>query len=412
MIVFNRILRLLLALPLVFIMITIVTVNVKLNYQPELVIDKSDTIHFEFVKELRGLKKALNNHADIEMQRIYPEGYVFLNAVYALAWSAFLQDEGHHKFLEEGHAEIHNAWIKINSPAGRAYFSEELSLPYGAFYNGWSSYVLASKLRLENVRLRNDQEVQYFKLQCDGIAGSIQRETFPPSYPGGAWPADVMLCVASLSLHDKLFEPRYKGVVDKWLTEVKQRLDAHGMLPHAVHSTNGSAEENARGSSMALMLILLYEIDFPFAQDQFTLFKENFVDVKYGLTGVREYPKGESGTGDIDSGPIILGFGGAATIVGMQTLSIFGERELSLKIRNAVESVAFPIQGENEKEYFFGSMPIADAFIAWSHTNMTGVEPRVLFLRFHLCSILVFALLSTFLWMLIKIKSIATKDRR
>src|SRR5690606_32566944 len=132
----------------------------------------------------------------------------------------------------------------------------------------------------------------------------------------------------SLSIHDKIFEPRYKDIIDNWLRELKKCLDSRGMIPHAVHPETGKTAENARGSSMSLMLIFLRDIDRQFAQDQFILFERNFADYKFGLMGIREYAKGESGEGDVDSGPVILGFGGAATIVGMQTLSLFGQSEL------------------------------------------------------------------------------------
>src|SRR5690606_22299691 len=144
----------------------------------------------------------------------------------------------------------------------------------------------------------------------------------------------------------QLFEPRYGDIINEWVKEVRKRLDSRGMLPHAVHPKKRTASEGARGSSMALMLILLRDIDLHFSQEQFLLFKKNFLDNKFGLTGIREYPKGESGSGDIDSGPVILGFGGAATIVGMQTLSRFGQDDLSIKVRNAVEAFGFPVQRE------------------------------------------------------------------
>jgi hypothetical protein len=397
-IVFERLLRLVLAVPTMFILIIIVIVNVRLAYQPEVIIGKSDTIQYELLKELRGLKSALKGNADLEMQNTYPEGYVFLNAIYALAWSSFLSHDDHNRYFNEGHAEIRKAWLKINSHEGRSQFSEDLLLPYGSFYNGWSSYVLASKLRLENEGMRNAHEVQHFKQQCKRIAQTLQHETYPLSYHEGAWPADVMLCVASLSMHDQLFDPEYNGVIEMWLNEVKKRLDGDGMIPHSVHSDNGKPKENARGSSMALTLIFLSDIDYPFAQDQSRLFNENFVDTLVGLTAVREYPKGHAGTGDIDSGPVILGFGGAATIVGMQTLSLFGEHEASLKIRNAVEAMAFPLESDQSKEYFLGTLPMADAFIAWSHSQMNTPAQEISFFAFRSYSMFVFALLAVLCW--------------
>ena len=134
----------------------------------------------------------------------------------------------------------------------------------------------------------------------------------------------MLVSVASLSLHDKLFEPKYAQTIRDWLEKVKNQYDVNGMIPHSVRPSDGRPIEKARGSSQALMLIFLRDIDQQLASDQFKLFKEKFIDTKFGLTGIREYPKGEFGMGDVDSGPVVFGFGGAATIVGMQTLFLYG----------------------------------------------------------------------------------------
>ena len=104
-----KIFRYLLSTILVVIVIIVVSINVKIRHNPEIIIRDHDTIQFELVKELKGLKQALDQNADIEMQKIYPEGYVFFNAIYALAWASFLRHEAHHHYLVEGHSEIQSA---------------------------------------------------------------------------------------------------------------------------------------------------------------------------------------------------------------------------------------------------------------------------------------------------------------
>lgn len=381
-----RILKLLLAVPLVLIMVVIVVINARLGYKPGL--------H----KELSGLKNAIAQNADIEMQSIYPEGYVFLNSLYALSWSSFIQE--HKEYANEGLVEIQRSLNKINSPTGRQPFSENLELKYGTFYNGWSSYVLASKLKVHAPDIRTSEDTLAFKQQCDMIAAAVQRSIYPPTYDGSSWPADATICVASLAAHDQLFTPKYTGLIRSWVTNVQSSLDTLGMIPHSAQS-NGSVNEAARGSSMALMLIFLHNIDQTFARQQFDLFKQHFLDHKLGLTGIREYPKGISGTGDIDSGPVILGFGGAATIVGMQTLSLFGEHDAATRIRNGVEALGFTNQTDDSKQYFFGVLPIADAFIAWSHAGMQEYEQKVWFVEFRIYSILFFTIISVLFWRLV-----------
>jgi hypothetical protein len=187
-------------------MVVIVMINVRLYH---------NLTHDELVHELKSVKKALDAHADVSMQKIYPEGLVFMNALYGLASSTV---GGH-----EAHDEIERAWTKID---------EDRSLPDGSFYNGWSSYVLGNKLRLEEKR--DTIETKQFQDQCKKIAKALRQTTYPASYSGASWPADVVVCVASLSLHDKLFDPKYEDVIERWLGEVKRQLDDRGMIPHSL----------------------------------------------------------------------------------------------------------------------------------------------------------------------------------
>lgn len=58
--------------------------------------------------------------------------------------------------------------------------------------------------------------------------------------------------------------------------------------------------------------------------------------------------------------------GGAATIVGMRAMKLYGYEMEAVALRNGVEAFAFPIKFNGRKNYFFGKLPIADAFITWA----------------------------------------------
>jgi hypothetical protein len=169
-----------------------------------------------------------------------------------------------------------------------------------------------------------------------------------------------------------MFGPTYNAVIDSWLAKVKSKLDTNGLIPHSSDPLSGNSLENSRGSSQSLMLIFLRDIDQSFAKNQFEIYNKLFVASRFGLPCIYEYPRGEWGTGDIDSGPVILGIGGAASIVGMRTLATYGQEEDALGIRNGVEAFGFSWKNENEKSYLFGTLPIADAFITWVNA---GIKP-------------------------------------
>jgi hypothetical protein len=404
--VVNKILKIVFSFPAIVALLFILFLNFKIYYTPETTVVASDTIRVDLLKELRGLKGALRENADVKMQRLYPEGYIFMNALYGLAWCNFMTDlSDDSDYFKEGRAELQKTWNKIDSDRGRSTFNKELPLSYGAFYSGWSTYFLGRKLSLEHPSERKEAEVTYFKHQCDSIASAVNERIYPPSYYGAAWPADAVLCVAALSWHDKLFEPRYADVRKAWLDKVKNNLDAHGLIPHAASPLNGKSVESARGSSQSLMLIFLREIDEPFARQQFSIFQTTFADSRLGLKGIREYPKGEMGLGDVDSGPVILQMGAAASLVGMQTLYAFGDRENGIAIRNGIEGFAFPWESADQKVYLFGMLPVADAFIAWGHSAEHGLhEPTPSFVIFHLISTAICLALGAFIWVLLRPK--------
>lgn len=395
-------LKILISLIIAFGIALLALINCKLYYKPEIKISKGNTINHDLTKQLAFLKVAMHRNSDHEMQSLYPEGYIFMNALYGLTWINVLEKSDAPSALhKEGHEEIERAFGKINSGEGRAIFDDTLPLPYGSFYTGWSSYLLGRKLMLETASVRDKVQINYFKEQCKKIAKAIQDKTYPLTYRGGIWPADVMLCVASLSIHDKLFTPLYTATIKTWIAEVKTNVDSNGLIPHEINYKDQSIAEKARGSSQSLMLIFLNEIDPEFARAQYTVYKEKFVDTRLGLTGIREYPKGDYGTGDVDSGPVILQMGGSATIVGMQTLNVYGDYELSQRIRSTIEGLALPVEKDDQKFYAFGLLPMADMFIAWSHSsdNITK-EYKSSFITFHLFSAgIIFSLLFILWWL-------------
>ena len=344
--------------------------NVALYYQP--VVDTRDGYvqYDDLLQELRGLKQALDDGAAEDMQEVYPEGYIFMNALYGLAWADVArQTDSGDAIYREAFQEVERSCNRLGSETAREIFDEFLPLSYGAFYQGWYNYVVGRKLLLQAPSKRSPGEVAAFRTRCQDIAQSIQSDKtpYPPSYRFGAWPADVMVGVASLSVHDKLFKPHYRNVMDAWITRVRAQLDGHGLIPHEVDPVTGAMKEGARGSSQSLMLSFLPEIDSAFARDQFKRYQALFIAHRFGLPCIREYPAGTVGFGDIDSGPVILQAGAAASLAGLRTLALHYGQQDYVGLRNSIEAFGVPMTHDGKKQYLFGQLPMADAFIAWGH---------------------------------------------
>lgn len=135
-----------------------------------------------------------------------------------------------------------------------------------------------------------------------GLIETYPRETYVP---------DNVVVVAGLVQFDACVgEPRHRALVARWLTTLRaQWLDPEsGLLVFA-------PGQPARGSGAAWNSFYLPFIDEAFATEQSEAMWKTFGDdALFGwLRGVREWPRGTEGGGDVDSGPLVAGISPSAT---------------------------------------------------------------------------------------------------
>ncbi|MBB4760823.1 hypothetical protein ACFQFC_32230 [Amorphoplanes digitatis] len=313
--------------------------------------------------QLAFLRAELDDGAAEQAQGMFPEGYLFLYALYGLAQ------------VERGQvAEARWALSRLETPAGREPFSASLTPAYGVFYQGWTNWLRGGVLSLRpDPALRRDFEASSAELAA---AFDASPTPYLAAYPGQAWPVDSTVAIASLRLHDKLLPPRYAGTVARWLTGVRQRLDpATGLLPHTVDPVTGAPTSVARGTSQSIIQRFLVDIDPAFARAQYLRFRSLFVVQPLRLgPAVREYPVGTDGPADVDSGPLPLGVSLSATAVTLGAAAVAGDRQLAGALANYGELLGVPVSTPWSKRYAAGVLPIGDAFVAWSKTARPWVS--------------------------------------
>lgn len=382
-----------LLLPVLFLLL----VNAKAYYNPPCKVKANGTWNNATVAQLRHLGKQLKDGAAAEMQVIYPEGAIFTYAIYGLAWADLLSLSSRvQEHYPVGLEALDETMEFLLSEEARQPFPAKLPLAYGAFYQGWTSYLLGRKIQLHSPIDYDSTAVQIFREKCQLIATAFKGSERPylSSYSNGTWPTDNILCLAALSLHDQLFPPIYQSTINSWLTKIKAHLDPQtGLIPHEYI---GNKTGGPRGSSQSLMLNFLPLIDSSFAMAQFKLYQKHFLSYRFGLPGVREYPKDKRGLGDIDSGPVVLGIGGAASVVGARAMLINGDCRKHIAIRNSIEGFGVPIKWSGRKKYLGGQLAVADAFITWANARScecNSTKPTIPW-SFHLYSLLLIFSLS------------------
>ena len=329
----------------------------------------------DIILQLNFLESELKiNNLGQRMQEAFPEGHVFINALYGLAWCELAKAEASSdKALKyKAISEAIYAYNQIKSQEAKWSYDSFITPNYGVFYVGWSNYLLSKILAIDTTFENHRSYIDSFSVQCDIIKNSIDANQNPylESYHGQSWPADMFVAMASVANYNRIFTPKYSLFIKKWLEKVKTKLDAETkMIPHRVDSKTGNSIQGARGSSMTLILRMLNEIDVNFGKQQFILYETNFASSTLGLPSIREYPKGIQGIGDIDSGPVIFGIGFAATIASLGTRAVYSKTHEAEYQYRTVNAFGIETHNSKRKSYLLGKLPIADAFIAWGRAS-------------------------------------------
>jgi hypothetical protein len=355
--------------------LVVILLNVSLYKGPNLS-DTSETSK-DVINQLHFIEGELKErNLGSEMQSIFPEGYVFTYALYGLTSCEIAKQHSEDSDIyQHALAEARYAYQQLDSEMAKVNFDVNLNPQYGIYYRGWKNYLLANIIACQTTK--NTSELTEFKVNSQEIANAFESSTIPylQSYEYSSWPADNFLAIASLKMHDEINKPLYDTLIKTWIEKIKLNLDPTTLLiPHATLYTTSESIEGARGSSMSLMLPLLAKLDPAFALEQYQQYKKLFLFTRFGLPAVREFPSTKKGHKDLDSGPIILDVGFASSIVGVGTLKCFGDVEAANLLSHTIETFGFSNTFDNKKEFLFGQLPIADAFIAWSRMTATNDE--------------------------------------
>ena len=362
----------------------------------------SDGERAELTAQMNYLEGCVHNGLGVEMQQLFPEGSAFTHALYGLAWCGLAQrlDAGDTLRI---HARVEARWAlsQLDRPEEQGRFPVSAEPKFGVFYCGWRNLLLGSIITLGQA---DSAELIAFDRNSAALEEAFAASPSPylESYVGMAWPADATVAMATLALHQQLRGGAYQKVIERWVEQVRERLDASGSMPHAWDPYRDRSLTSSRGSSQALINTFLPAIDEALAQEQFGRFQKAFFMERFGVPAVSEYPRGSFGWGDVDPGPLILGAGPAATIVGSAACRMNGDVLHAQEFAASVQGFGF-VTGGDRKRYLLGALPIADLFIAWGRSMpSSGTTETPGFKRFHLWSVLALVVMWAPWWFVLR----------
>jgi hypothetical protein len=178
------------------------------------------------------------------------------------------------------------------------------------------------------------------------------------SYPAETYPVDNAAVIASIA-------SQHRALVEKWIARCrKDYLDPKtGLLIQAVEPHSGAAADSPRGSGTALAAYFLSFADPAFSCDLYQAACKHLADTFLGFGVVREYPRHcREGRGDIDSGPVILGYSISATGFLIAGSRIHGDPDEFARLTGTAHLFGAPLRRGVRREYVTGG-PLGNAIL-------------------------------------------------
>lgn len=257
---------------------------------------------------------------------------------------------------------------QLTSPATNAFGTEAWNnsgfdgLPGGEGhgYLGYTNLAL-SMLRLLSPDTR-------FATVHDKLTEALARrlQTAPhglfETYPGESYPADMSMVAGSIALHDCATGAPERPWLTAWRTRFSAWIDpASGLAYQAGLASNGRPAGPPRSSGTALAAYALSFLDADLSRRLFDGLRRAGTSIA-GFGAVREYPPGEHGSGDIDSGPVVLGAGVSATGFTLSSARLHDDAPFFTSLYRTADLFGVPVSHGSGRRFMSGG-PLGNAIL-------------------------------------------------
>jgi len=188
--------------------------------------------------------------------------------------------------------------------------------------------------------------------------------------------------IGSIGLYDRATGASHAELIRRWVAQCRTKyVDAQtGLLYQAIAASSGNPIDAPRGSGTCLGLYFLSFADRSLAADLQQAVKKHLARSVIGFGLVREYPTSvRSGHGDIDSGPVVLGYGVSATGFYLAGCRMYGDADNFAAIYRLVYLFGAPLDSNGARHFVSGG-PLGDAILfamltAQPVANSSGKSP-------------------------------------
>lgn len=188
---------------------------------------------------------------------------------------------------------------------------------------------------------------------------------FVETYPNEVYPVDNTSALAALALHAHATKQPPPPALQRGLEAVRTKaIDPRtGLLHQAVTLADATPIDAPRASGTALAAYFLSFADEPTSRELFEALEKSQFRTVLGFGGMMEYPPGKRDRrGDVDSGPVVLGFGVSASGFAIGASRAHGDRETFTALFATAHLFGAPLDEDGARTYATGG-PIGDAIL-------------------------------------------------
>ena len=223
------------------------------------------------------------------------------------------------------------------------------------------------------------EKPEYKPQLAERIALMTQRMRKSPvlcaeSYPDECWLFCNTVALAAIRMGDALDGTDHEEFLKSWVRTAKAKLLEPRtrilISAFAVDGTPAPAGPGPEGSSIWMAAHMLEVVDPEFARDQYRRARNALGRRLLGFGYSREWPRGQEGSMDIDSGPVIPLFGASASASGLAVLaaSAFGDASYLGDLMASLECAGFPTEQGGHLR-FQASNQVGDAVLLYAMTE-------------------------------------------
>jgi hypothetical protein len=236
-----------------------------------------------------------------------------------------------------------------------SYGLESLDTNHGHAYLGYFNLVLGLRRMIEP---DNRYAGLHDKL-THALARRLERSPhlMIETFPHRTFVADVASVFGSIGLHRRVTgDGRHAGLLDKWSKTLSDRyIDPRSGLVHPnVKRVSGKPTGRPRGSGTALAVYFIAFADRELAHKLYWNLRDKHRTALIGFGGAHEYPRGVSGFGDFEYGPVVMGIGVTATGFSASGARIFHDPGFYGEIYRTVHLFGAPVSRAGRKKYVAG----------------------------------------------------------